>query len=206
MDIKRLARDERLDFAAFLETLTPEQWDAPTLCEGWSVRDVVAHVISYDELTPRDLVRRFAKGRFTPGKVNSVGVTEYVRRGPDELVALLRKYAEPRGLTAGFGGGIALTDCLVHQQDIRRPLGLPRTIPGERLLPALRLALFAPVIRGFWQIRGVRLVATDLDWSAGSGPVVQGPAEACLMALAGRRGVAGELSGPGQAKLAARLG
>jgi hypothetical protein len=100
---------------------------------------------------------------------------------------------------------VALVDGVIHQQDIRRPLGMPRDIPAERLLLALRGALTAPVIRGFWRVRGVRLVATDLDWSTGTGPEVRGRAEALMMTIAGRRGVVGELSGPGQQKLADRI-
>jgi uncharacterized protein (TIGR03083 family) len=205
MDLKPLARDERADFAAFLATLSPEQWDAPTLCEGWRVRDVVAHVISYEQLSMRGLAGRFVKGRFLPDRVNAVGVAEYQRRRPEELLALLKDHIEPQGLTAAFGGMIALVDGLIHHQDIRRPLGMPRDIPPERLLPALRGALTAPVIRGFSRVRGVRLVATDVGWSTGSGPEVRGPAEALLMTIAGRRGVVQELSGPGRHKLAERI-
>jgi uncharacterized protein (TIGR03083 family) len=50
MEVRGLARDQRADLAAFLATLSPQQWQAPTLCAGWRVRDVVTHVISYDEL------------------------------------------------------------------------------------------------------------------------------------------------------------
>ena len=205
MDLRRLAHEERADFAAFLATLSPEQWETPSLCVGWRVRDVVAHVISYDELDARGLARRFARGWFLPNRVNAVGLTDYRTRTPDELLAVLNAHLEPRGLTAAFGGMIALVDGLIHHQDIRRPLGLPREIPEERLLPTLRAARAAPPIRGFWRARGVRLVATDLDWAAGAGPEVQGPAEALLMAMAGRRGIVRELSGPGQLELAARI-
>jgi hypothetical protein len=93
-----------------------------------------------------------------------------------------------------------------HHQDIRRALGRPRAIPPERLLPALRIALIAPDIGGLWRIRGVRLVATDLRFSAGAGPQVRGAAEALLMTMAGRRGVVDELHGQGQARLAGRIG
>jgi uncharacterized protein (TIGR03083 family) len=105
-----------------------------------------------------------------------------------------------------MGGAIGLTDCLIHHQDIRRPLGRPRTIPLERLEPTLRTALFAPVIRGLLRVYDVRLVATDLDWSFGRGPEVRAPAEALLMAIAGRRGLGGELSGPGAERLLRRIG
>jgi uncharacterized protein (TIGR03083 family) len=53
MDLRRLARDERADFATFLATLSPQQWEAPTLCEAWRVRDVVAHIISQQKLADR---------------------------------------------------------------------------------------------------------------------------------------------------------
>jgi hypothetical protein len=107
---------------------------------------------------------------------------------------------------AVLGGRVGLVETLVHHQDIRRALGRPRHIPAERLLPALRTATIAPDIAGPWRIRGIHLAATDLRFAAGVGPQVQGPAEALLMTIAGRRGVASELSGPGQAKLAGRIG
>jgi hypothetical protein len=95
---------------------------------------------------------------------------------------------------------------LIHQQDIRRPLGRPRDIPADRLVPALRTTLFGPVLRGVLRVRDVRLVATDIDWSFGRGPEVVGTAEALLMAAAGRKAVVTELSGPGVPRLASRLG
>jgi hypothetical protein len=83
---------------------------------------------------------------------------------------------------------------------------LPRVIPPQRLLVALRWPMIGPDIGGLWRIRGVRVVATDIGFSAGTGPEVRGTGEALLMAIAGRRGVVGELSGPGQGKLAGRIG
>ena len=118
---------------------------------------------------------------------------------------MLTDHLQPRGLPAALGGRVALVEALIHHQDIRRPLGLPRAIPPERLLPALRTALIAPDIGGLWRIRGVRLVATDLGFSVGAGPEVRGTAEALLMTIAGRRDVMSELSGSGQRKFAGRL-
>ena len=206
MDVMAMAEAERTELAAFLATLSPEQWDAPTLCTGWRVRDVAAHVVSYDELDRRGLAERFVKGRFLLDRINSVTLADHADRTPAELTALVREQATPRGLTAGFGGRIALVDGVIHAQDIRRPLGLPREVPPERLRVALPFAMVAPPIRGFWHVRGLRMVATDLDWAAGRGPEVRGPGEAVLMAIAGRSGVAQELSGPGAARLVARLG
>jgi uncharacterized protein (TIGR03083 family) len=206
VDVRRLARAERADFAAFLATLPPQQWQAPTLCAGWRVRDVVAHVLSYDHLDTRGLLALAVRGRFRPSRVNALTLARYTTHTPEQLLALLTDHGQPGGLLpAVLGGRVALVEALIHHQDIRRPLGRPRAIPPERLLPALRTALIAPDIGGPWRVRGVRLAATDLAFSAGIGPQVRGPAEALLMTIAGRHGVVSELSGPGQGKLAHRI-
>jgi uncharacterized protein (TIGR03083 family) len=204
-DTMQMARAEREEFAALLEGLTPQQWDSPTLCEQWRVRDVVAHVIGYDPLSRTQLMRRMAKGLVTRGGANAVGVADYAVKSPEELTALVRQYAVPHGLTSGFGGRIALTDGIIHQQDIRRPLGIPRTIPAESLRIALDFSTWAPRILGGLRVRGLRLVATDLDWTHSNGPEVRGSGEALLMAMAGRPAALRDLDGPGKTKLAQRL-
>jgi len=201
----QMAHDEREEFASFLDALTPEQWGNPTLCELWTVRDVAIHTVSYDELNTGGLIARFVKGRLSVDRINAIGVADYADRSAQEITALIRAHAEPHGLTGGFGGRIALTDGMIHQQDIRRSLGLPRAIDPQRLRTALDFARFAPTIRGAWRARGVRLVATDLDWSYGKGPEVRGSGEALLMAMAGRRAALDDLDGPGKAKLAAHI-
>jgi uncharacterized protein (TIGR03083 family) len=200
-----MARDEREEFAALLDGLTPQQWESPTLCERWRVREVAVHTVSYDELSTAGLVRRFLKGRLNTDRINAIGVADYADRAPAQITAMIRGNTEPHGLTAGFGGRIALTDGMIHQQDIRRSVGIPRTIDPQRLRTALDFARFAPTIRGAWRARGVRLVATDLDWSHGNGPEVRGSGEALLMAMAGRRAALADLDGPGKAKFAQRF-
>jgi len=202
---KEMARDEREGFASFLDGLTSQQWNSPTLCELWTVREVAIHTVSYDELTTAGLVGRFLKGRLNTDRINAIGVADYSDRSPQQITVLIRSYAQPHGLTGGFGGKIALTDGMIHQQDIRRSIGLPRTIDPERLRTALNFARFAPTIRGAWRARGVRLVANDLDWSHGRGPEVRGPGEALLMAMAGRRAALDDVDGPGKAKLAQHI-
>ncbi len=205
-DVRRLARDERADLAAFLATLTPQQWQAPTLCTRWLVRDVVAHVISYDNLGARALIAVAARARFRPGRINDTALARYGQHTPEQLLALLSGNLQPRGQPAALGGRAGLVETLIHHQDIRRALGQPRVIPAERLRPALHTALIAPDIARLWPLRGVRLIATDLRFSFGIGLPAEGPAEAILMTIAGRPAAIGELSGPGQARLAARVG
>ncbi|MGW8376786.1 maleylpyruvate isomerase family mycothiol-dependent enzyme [Streptomyces sp. ODS28] len=203
--VREMAGDERRELAAFLGELAPGEWEAPTLCAEWSVREVVAHVVSYDELSARDLVRRLAQARFSTDRSNALGVAAYAGREPDELLALLRAHPEPRGLPAAFGGMIALVDGFVHHQDIRRALGRPRDVPGARLQRVLTLALRAPVLPARRNAKGLRLTATDVDWQRGAGPEVRGPGEALLMALAGRSATLDELSGSGASTLAGRV-
>jgi uncharacterized protein (TIGR03083 family) len=200
-----LARDERLAFADFLAGLNPEQWATPSLCAGWTVRDVAAHCVSFEGLSSGQLTARFLKGRLQTDRINALAVADLAGASTDDLIGLLRDNALPHGLGAGFGGRVALTDNMIHQQDIRRPLGQPRTIPADRLGAALDFVRYAPTIRGAWQVRGVRLVATELEWRHGKGPEVSGPGEALLLVMAGRADALGDLDGPGVATVAARL-
>ena len=201
--LKEMARDERADLAAFLATLTPEEWAAPSLCDGWSVKDVVAHMVSYEDLGIIGLIRRFVKGRIV--RANEAGVEEFAPMTSPELLDFLNSHLEPRGLTAGFGGMIALVDGTIHHQDIRRTLGHPRVVPVDRLERILPLVPTNPRLGAGKRIRGLRLRATDVDWTHGTGPEVIGPGEALLMAMSGRRVVINELTGPGQPTLAGRL-
>lgn len=203
-DLMPMARAERADLADFLATLTPRDWETPSLCTRWSVKDVVAHVISYEELGTLGLLKRFAKGWVV--RANQVGVDELANLTPQELLAFLRGHLQPRGLTAGFGGMIALVDGTIHHQDIRRALDRPREVPPDRLGRVLSLVPGNPRLGAGRRIRGLRLRATDLDWAHGDGPEVTGPGEALLMAMTGRSAALADLSGPGHATLAARLG
>jgi uncharacterized protein (TIGR03083 family) len=198
-----MAYNERSDLAAFLETLTTQEWHAQSLCDRWTVKDVVAHMVSYDELTPFGLMKRFAKGRVV--HANDVGVEEFAPMSPQELMEFLGRHLHPKGLPAGFGGMIALVDGTIHHQDIRRALGHPRTVPIDRLERILPLVPGNPRLGAGRRIRGLRLTATDVAWEHGNGPEISGTGEALLMAMAGRSAAIDELSGPGQATLAGRL-
>jgi uncharacterized protein (TIGR03083 family) len=200
-----MARQEREELAGLLAGLSPDQWDSSTLCELWRVRDVVAHVITYDTLDHTQLAQRLVVSGFSVDRANARGVADFADRSPAELLDAVRAHLQPRGLTTTFGGRIALIDAMIHQQDIRRSVGLTRTIAPDRLRAALDFTRYAPLIRGAWYARGVRLLATDLDWSHGSGQEVRGTGEALLMAMAGRRAALDDLTGPGRSRLARQL-
>lgn len=201
--LMNMAYEERTDLAAFLETLRPQEWHAPSLCKGWTVKDVVAHMVSYEDLTLFGLMKRFAKGRVV--HANEVGVEEFAPMSPQELMEFLGRHLRPQGLTAGFGGMIGLIDGTVHHQDIRRALGHPRTVPVERLERILPLVPANPRLGAGRRIRGLRLKATDLRWQHGEGPEVSGTGEALLMAMTGRLEAVKELNGPGRATMMERV-
>jgi len=198
-----LATEERRDLAAYLRTLSDADWQAPTLCTEWSVKDVVSHVVSYEELSIMGLLQRFIQGRIV--RANEVGVHDFASYSPAQLMDFLEAHLRPQGLTSGFGGMIGLVDGTVHHQDIRRALGHPRTIPAERLERILPAVPGNPRLGAGKRIRGLHLRATDVAWEHGSGPDVVGTGEALLMAMTGRPAAVDELGGAGQPILAARL-
>lgn len=205
-DAKQLAAEERRDLADLLDTLTPEQWAAPSLCDGWTVRDVVARVISYEELGLLGIPLTMVRAGFRPGPMNDLRRNAYRDHTPEQLVDVLRAHLRPQGLTAMFGGAIGLTDCLIHHQDIRRPLGLSRQVPVERVAVTLDFSFRAPVLPTKGNASGLKVTATDLDFERGTGPEVRGPGEALLLGLAGRRAALDDLEGPGVEELRRKLG
>lgn len=197
-----MATRERTDLADYLATLTPQQWARPSLCDGWSVKEVVAHMVSYEDLGIRGLIGRFARGRIV--YANDVGVREYSALADDELLDFLRSHTRPKGLTAGLGGMIGLVDGTIHHQDIRRALGHPRKIPLDRLAIVVPSIPSNPRLGARRRIRGLTLRATDIDWQHGTGSEVAGPAEALMMAMSGRPEAIDELDGHGVVTLASR--
>jgi uncharacterized protein (TIGR03083 family) len=201
----RLATDERADLVSLLESLTDDQWSSPSLCAGWSVKDVVAHVFSYETLSWPGVAATMARARFSPVRANALALAPYAALPPTRLLDHARRHLVPRGFTAAGGGRLALADGVIHQQDVRRPLGLTRAVPPERLRAALALALKAPVLPSRKHVAGLRLVAADLGWSHGDGPEVEGPGEAVLMAVAGRPAALDDLTGGGVSTLRRRM-
>ena len=196
--VRSLARREREQFAELLAGLTDDQWDAPSLCSGWSVREVAAHTVAYLNQSLPALVANMIRNRGDVDRLNTRMLPGFAASTPAEIVELMRRDAVPSGAAGLYGGRVALIECVIHQQDIRRPLGFDRVVPEEVLRVALSYARISPVIDGARRTRGLRLAATDVDWSAGRGPEVRGPGEALLLAMTGRTdAVRDELSGAG---------
>ena len=130
-----MAYEERSDLAAFLKTLTPQEWNAASLCDKWTVKDVVAHVVSYEELNFFGLVKRFAKGWVV--RANEVGVKEFAAMSPDDLASSVNRWPSlpanafaNRELRAGLASG---SECPKHPPVEERQDLLLRPAAGESL-------------------------------------------------------------------------
>jgi uncharacterized protein (TIGR03083 family) len=198
---RTLVADERRDLVTLLRTLPEEEWQVQSLCDGWRVRDVVAHVL-YDMIPAWQYLAIMVKGRFSVDRINNRLVDREQETPTTQLVDRLES-SIGRGAMARLAPASALADVLVHHQDIRRPLGRQRRIPEERLVNVLNHP--DPFALPWRHTRGLRFVATDVEWSKGSGPEVRGTGEAIALATVGRPIVLDELTGDGVPELRRRL-
>jgi uncharacterized protein (TIGR03083 family) len=187
---------ERREQADLLATLSPDQWDEPTLCAGWRVREVVAHTTMPLRTslgrTLLDLVR--ARGDVNRMSDRSAR-RDAGRMSAAELLAALRDNITHPWTPPGGGVHGALSHDLIHGLDITEGLGLDRSPPPERV--AVVLSGMRPRNIAFFgtDLTGVELRATDTDWSHGTGRPVLGRAQDLLLAVCGRRLPAGRLQG-----------
>jgi len=184
----KTVEEQRLDLADFLETLDPAAWDTPSLCAGWRVWEVVAHLTLPGRASP---LRAFAGVIRARGSLNGyvrADAIAHASHSPEELVAELRTIAGARYHPPGAKPVDPLVDVLVHGQDIAIPLGVPRQMPTEAAVAAaervwaMRFPFFARR-----RLRGKRLRATNADWAAGTGDEVEAPIETLLLMLTGRQ-------------------
>ncbi|NVN49350.1 hypothetical protein HLY00_457 [Mycolicibacterium hippocampi] len=159
---------------------------------------MVAHTVAYLGQSRVGLAVEMVRVRGDVDRLNERALEAFSRDDPNALAVLMRLGAEPAGAGGLYGCRVALIECLVHQQDVRRPLGLSRRIPHQRLTAALQFAWWSPVIGGARRVRGIRLQANDVGWSAGRGQHLTGSGEALLLAMTGRApAVTDDLTGPG---------
>ncbi len=210
MDYDRMRLEEMAAISEFLHGLSVDQWDHPSLCQGWRVRDVISHMcIGYTTPLPT-MVGKVARHGFNVPKASleeSIGFGS--SHSPAEILAVFDSIHQQnirKGITKMIKPQEGLVDHLIHHQDIRRPLGQPRVMPEDRLTAALGVV---PGLGGFVgskkRVAGLHLVATDLDWSYGEGPEVNGTGEAILLVASGRPVALPELDGDGVEDLRRRL-
>jgi uncharacterized protein (TIGR03083 family) len=196
---------ERAALADSLAGLAASSWTRPSLLPGWTVRDVVGHLISEASLTPVSFLTGLAATGFRFNVMNDKGIrTTTAGRTDDELVELYRSRIGARTKPPGPTVQV-LAETIVHGEDICRALDGYREHPIEHVLAVANFLKGSNLLIGAKsRISGVRLRATDTDWQHGTGPELAGPALILVMAMTGRRVALDDLTGAGVPVLRAR--
>ncbi len=195
-----------LDLVERLNRLDDEQWNSPSLCAQWRIRDVLAHATAGAEgaFAPGAILRGVLRHRFNYNRWVAIDGQLRGQQDPDGILMALRNVATNRPASSGGTRVTALAHVLIHGQDMCRPLGIERNLPESDLMLVADFVTTSFIFHAKKRIAGFTLTATDMDWSHGRGPEVRGPAEALVMMMAGRLAAIEDLSGEGKAALASR--
>jgi uncharacterized protein (TIGR03083 family) len=188
-----------------LEGLPEDRWSTPSLCDGWTVHQVLGHVTATAHTSVGGFFANLAKSGFRFDTMIRKGAERESSGSPKETLSALRDDVDatvhPPGPMDTWLGEI-----VVHSEDIRRPLGIHHEVPPEALR---RVATFYTksnaIIGGRNRAKDLTLRATDVEWTAGSGPEVTGPLLSLVLAITGRSAGLADLSGPGVEALRSRI-
>jgi len=200
-----LIRAERVALIADLEGLPEAAWATQSLCSAWTVREVLAHMTRTATMTPGRFIGRLASTGFRFDAMNAKGVqAELGSTAADTLsgfrAQLDRTNAPPGPLDA------MVAEAVIHAGDIRKPLGIDRTSQPEALTLVGDFVIRGNLLLGGKRrSTGLKLTATDVEWTRGAGPEVRGPLLSIILALTGRKAGLADLSGDGLAALAERV-
>ncbi|MBX9921581.1 MAG: maleylpyruvate isomerase family mycothiol-dependent enzyme [Mycobacteriaceae bacterium] len=201
-DVWPLVHAERAAMIDDLTRLDDTAWEQPSLCAGWTVHDVVAHLVDVARSTRLGFALDMVRAGFDFDRQNTRGIQRARGGTPGETLQRLREVATRTSIPIA-PLDTRLVEEVVHGEDIRRPLGITHTYAQDAIVRSLRQQVRTSTAFGGAKelVAGVRLVATDTDLTIGDGPEVAGPALALLLTVSGRTVAARELDGPGLASL-----
>jgi uncharacterized protein (TIGR03083 family) len=201
----QLIHQERAAMADTLAELKPEQWSEPSLCAGWSVHVMAAHILAGAEQTRTGFATGMAKAGFRFNTMVDRDARRLAQLSQGEIIERLRARTTTTN-GPGTPPAVMLGEIIVHGGDIRHPLGLAHESKPEAFVTCFELYKGQGFPLGSKKrAEGLRLVATDLDWSHGEGPEVTGPAMPLMLAMTGRPAVLADLSGAGLDTLRRRM-
>jgi uncharacterized protein (TIGR03083 family) len=195
---------ERQALSSDLSGLTAAQWSTASLCDGWTVEDVVAHMTATAKKSPPDFVLHLASSGF---RFNAMTARDLAREKGSSGAATLENFNSTLDFTRHPPGPLMamLGEQVVHGEDIRRPLGITRTYPEGSLTSVADFFRSSNLLLGGKKrVTGLSLKATDADWSTGPGPEVEGPMLSLVLMIAGRKQALDDLAGDGMSTLRAR--
>jgi uncharacterized protein (TIGR03083 family) len=199
-----LIHTEREALIADLGTLNDEQWATPSLCDNWTVRDVLGHMIATAKMTPPAFFAALAGAGFRFNAMNEKNIAREATPNPSDGLAEFRQHLKDTTHPPGPVEAM-LGEAVIHSADIRRPLGMSREYPEEALIRVGDFFKGSNLLIGAKRrIDGVTLRATDTEWTTGSGPEVTGPHLSLLLTMTGRSAALADLSGEGVATLKSR--
>ncbi|MEV4619426.1 maleylpyruvate isomerase family mycothiol-dependent enzyme [Asanoa sp. NPDC049573] len=202
-ELWRVIDDQRRTLTDQLDSLTDAEWRRPSLCAGWTVRDVTAH-LTFQHIGVGTVLRGVVRARGNLDRAVRETTATKAARPTGELIAEIRGQVGSRRHVPFVTDNEALIDVLVHSQDIMLPLGRRHEMPPHAAAAAAARIWSRPwLFSAMKELRGYAFVATDADFRVGTGRVIEGPIEAILLLLTGRRAALGRLSGPGVAELTA---
>lgn len=203
-DLMPMVHEERQSLSDFLGTISDEQWTAPTWCDKWNVQELVGHLTAAGNITAPHFFAGFVKCGFSFDKFVDGDLRTYAQGSPDDVKArfdaIINSNRKPPGPAY-----VALGEVMVHGEDIRRALGTKGEHAPEHLttLAELYKKTGAP-LNGKKRVPGLKLTATDVEWSTGEGPEVSGPCMSLIMAMVGRGQALADCDGDGVDMLRAR--
>jgi uncharacterized protein (TIGR03083 family) len=203
-DLMPAIQGERKALAADLEGLSDQQWATTSLCDRWTVQDVAAHMTATAKISPPQFFVKMIGSGFSLKRMQTKDIA--VERGSSPVETLSRFKAEITSTKHPPGPNQTwLGEALIHAEDIRRALGITHDYPIDDVVAVAEFYKGSNLIVGAKKrIAGLKLHATDVDWSTGDGPEVSGPILSLVMAMTGRKEVLGDLSGPGVETLRSR--
>jgi uncharacterized protein (TIGR03083 family) len=195
-EVQAAVAAEFRSLADLLDGASDAQWDTPSLCEGWRVREVVAHMTMAARYSEEAFMALLAEYGFDFTRLSDQVAGRDAALPTTELVACLRSEVMQQWQPPGGGAHGALNHVVIHGLDVTVPLGARRRVPEKTIEILLDdLTAGGGHARFGVAIDGRRLRATDLDWSYGSGPELRGTGEDLALAMCGRRLPAGRLEG-----------
>ena len=197
---------DRLAFADYLSTLSATQWDGRTWCDDWSVKGVTAHLLVSPTMSKGQIFRAFMGSGFNLDKMSAKLVTRMTAAmSTEQIVTATRESAAVQSAPPGLKPIGVLSEVLVHAGDISLALVKRFELPIAHYTMALEhMKAVQPVLGCKKRIAGLRLRATDSDWTTGDGPLVEGTAQLLLAAMTGRRQACDALTGEGVDELRRR--